>query len=75
MVINHCCPVKLCTDTMQVIIPKASSHLSQRGDMDFQPLAKARCEYIHVGSTPASMRVMALPNGWKSIVEKLTGQQ
>jgi hypothetical protein len=26
-------------------------------------------------SCPASMRVMALPNGWKSIVEKLTGQQ
>ena len=59
---------------MQAIIPKVSSHLSQRGDMDFQPLAKARREYVHVGSTPASMRVMALPNGWKSIVEKLTGQ-
>jgi hypothetical protein len=26
--------------------------------MDFQPLAKARREYVHVGSTPASMRVM-----------------
>jgi hypothetical protein len=34
---------------MQVIIPKVSSHLSQRGDMDFQPLAKARREYVHVG--------------------------
>jgi hypothetical protein len=64
---------------MQVILPKVSSHFSQGGDMDLQPLAKARREYIyvhlHVDSTPASMRVMALPNGWKSIVEKLTGQQ
>jgi hypothetical protein len=54
---------------------KVSSYLSQRGDMDFQPLVKARHEYIRVGSTPASMRVMALSKGWKSIVEKLTGQQ
>jgi hypothetical protein len=60
---------------MQAIIHKVSSHLSQRGDMGFQPLAKARREYVLVGSTPTSMRVMALPNGWKSIVEKLTGQQ
>jgi hypothetical protein len=66
----HCCPVKLCTDTMQAIIPKVSSHLSQRGGMDFQSLAKARREYVLVGSTPASMRVMALSSGWKSIVEK-----
>jgi hypothetical protein len=71
----HCCPVKLCTDTVQIIMSKVSSHLSQRGDMDFQPLVKARREYVRVGSTPASMRVMALLNGWKSIVEKLTGQQ
>jgi hypothetical protein len=60
---------------MEVIMPKISSHFSQRGDMDFQPLAKARREYVRVGSTPASMRVMALPNGWESIVEQLTGQQ
>jgi hypothetical protein len=47
--VQHCYPVKLCTDAMQAIIPKVSSHLSQRGDMDFQPLAKARREYVHAG--------------------------
>jgi len=60
---------------MQVIIFKAFSCLSQRRDMDFQSLVKARREYVRVGSTPASMRVMALPNDRKYIVEKLTGQQ
>jgi hypothetical protein len=60
---------------MQVILPKVSSHFSQRGDMDFRPLAKARHEYLHAGPTPAFMQVMALPNGWKSIVEELTRQQ
>jgi hypothetical protein len=69
-ILFHCCPVKLCTDTIQAIIPNVFNLLSQRGDMDFQSLAKARREYVLVGSTPASMRVMALPNGWKSIVEK-----
>jgi len=58
---------------MQAIIIKVSSCLGQRGDMDFQSLVKTRREYVRVGSTPASMRVMALPNDWKSIVEKLTG--
>jgi hypothetical protein len=46
---NTACPVKLCTDTMQVIIPEVSSHLSQPGDMDFQPLVNARREYVHAG--------------------------
>jgi hypothetical protein len=45
---------------MQVIMLNVSRYLSQGGDMDFQPFVKARREYVHVGSTPASMRVMAL---------------
>jgi hypothetical protein len=34
---------------MQVIIFRVSSCLSQRRDMDFQSLVKARREYIRVG--------------------------
>ncbi|MGS2716675.1 hypothetical protein ACVBE9_00745 [Eionea flava] len=60
---------------MQATVSKTSGYLSPRGDVDFQPLFKARREYIHVGSSPVSMRVMALPNGWNSTIEKLVRQQ